>query len=70
MTTSSALKNYKAVNEPVLQYLPGSSERNELEAKLKEYDSQVHDIPIVIGDEEITNSNVRYQVRVSCNFIW
>jgi len=63
MTTSSALKNYKAVNEPILQYLPGSQERTQLEAKLKEYDFKVHDIPIVIGEEEITTGDVHYQVR-------
>ena len=67
-TTSApacALESYKAVNEPVAEYLPGSKERAELEAKLKEYDSKLHEIPIVIGDEELTSSDVRYQVRVS-----
>jgi 1-pyrroline-5-carboxylate dehydrogenase len=59
----SGLENYKAVNEPILEYLPGSKERIELDAKLKEYDSKVHEVPIVIGDEELTNSDVRYQVR-------
>ena len=60
----SAMSSYKAVNEPIWEYLPGSKERIELEAKLKEYDSKVHEIPIVIGDEEMTSSNIRYQVRV------
>lgn len=61
---TSAVRNYKATNEPVLQYLPGSKERQELDAKLKEYDSKVHEIPIVIGEQELTSADVRYQVRV------
>ncbi len=60
-----SLENYKATNEPILQYLPGSKERQELDSKLKEYDSKVHEVPICIGDEEIRTKDVRYQVRVS-----
>ncbi len=58
------IENYKAVNEPILEYLPGSKERIELEAKLKEYDGKIHDIPICIGDDEIKTKDVRSQVKV------
>jgi len=65
-TTSASMYNmssYKAVNEPIYSYVAGSKERQELENKLKEYDSKVHDVPIVIGDEEIKTDQVKYQVR-------
>ncbi|ELU02181.1 hypothetical protein CAPTEDRAFT_218806 [Capitella teleta] len=55
--------SYTATNEAVLGYEAGSPERKELEEKIKFYDSQVHDVPIVVGDEEIRNNDVRYQVR-------
>jgi len=40
-------------NEPVLSYAPGTAERAELKAKLKEMSEQVVDIPLIIGGEEI-----------------
>lgn len=49
-------------NEPILEYLKGSKERTELEAALKETASKQEDIPIVIGEKEFKNDNVRYQV--------
>ncbi|ELU07334.1 hypothetical protein CAPTEDRAFT_215380 [Capitella teleta] len=59
----AAIHSFTATNEAVLGYEAGSPERKELEEKIKFYDSQVHDVPIVIGDEEIRNNDVRYQVR-------
>jgi 1-pyrroline-5-carboxylate dehydrogenase len=41
------------VNEPILEYAPGSAERAELKAELEAQASQVVDIPLVIGGEEI-----------------
>src|SRR4051812_43932446 len=41
------------VNEPNLQYLPGSPERAELKARLTAMASERIDIPIVIGGNEI-----------------
>ena len=41
------------VNEPVLTYAPGTQERTELKTKLAEMSSQVLDIPLIIGGEEI-----------------
>ena len=66
MATLSTLLNYVATNEPVLEYKKGSPEREALDAKVKEYDEKLHEIPIVIGDEELTSADARYQVRV-CN---
>jgi len=54
---------YHAVNDPVLGYLPNSPELASLEAKLKELGSKVHDVPIMVGDEEIRTKDVRYQLK-------
>lgn len=40
-------------NEPVKSYAPGSPERNELQAKLKELRAQQVDVPMYIGSEEV-----------------
>jgi len=42
-------------NEPVLDYAPGSPEREELRTKLNELSSTGTDVPIIIGGEEIRN---------------
>ncbi|MGB3187302.1 MAG: L-glutamate gamma-semialdehyde dehydrogenase [Ornithinimicrobium sp.] len=42
------------INEPVLQYAPGSPEREELEAALKEVGANPVDLPHVINGEEVT----------------
>lgn len=52
----------KLYNEPVLGYLKGSREREELEKRLKHVASNCEDIPIVIGNEEIRTNQVRCQV--------
>jgi 1-pyrroline-5-carboxylate dehydrogenase len=41
-------------NEPILDYKPGSSERIELEAAIKELKGKVLDIPMYIGNRKIT----------------
>ncbi len=41
------------LNEPVLSYKPGSSERAELKQKLAELGSKQVEIPLIIGGEEI-----------------
>ncbi|MGY6743777.1 MAG: L-glutamate gamma-semialdehyde dehydrogenase [Cecembia sp.] len=40
-------------NEPVKSYAPGSAERKELQAKLKELRAQEIDVPMYIGSEEV-----------------
>jgi 1-pyrroline-5-carboxylate dehydrogenase len=41
------------VNEPVLNYAPGSKEREQLKKALKELKSTEHDIPMYIGGREV-----------------
>ncbi len=41
------------VNEPILSYAPGTPERAELKAKLKELKSQTIEVPLIIGGKEI-----------------
>jgi len=45
------------VNEPVLDYLPGSPERIELKKTLKYYKSKEVDIPMIIGGKEVRTNN-------------
>src|SRR5580658_6994591 len=40
-------------NEPVLNYAPGSAERDSLKKALKDLKSKEHDIPMYIGGEEV-----------------
>jgi len=46
------------VNEPCLQYAPGSAERVELQAKLNEMLNQQVDVPMIIGGEEVRNGKL------------
>lgn len=43
----------QAVNEPVLNYAPGSKEKKELKEALRNFRSQVIEIPMYIGSEEV-----------------
>jgi len=56
------VSDFKVVNEPILGYLPGSSERVALEASLARYSGECEDIPIIIGGKEYRTDNVQYQV--------
>ena len=47
------------INEPVLNYAPGSSERIALKAALADARSKVLDIPMYIGNEEIRTENTQ-----------
>lgn len=65
LLTSQELDNFKAVNDPIREYLPGSADRQRLEKRLAYYSNTCTEIPIVIGDEHISTSDVHYQVMVS-----
>lgn len=52
------------VNEPVLGYGKGSSERNELERALRDMQAEVHDVPLVIGGEEVRETCEEERVQV------
>ena len=45
-------------NEPVKTYLPGSPERIALDAEIKRISSEVIDIPLIIGGQEVRTGNV------------
>ncbi|MCF7885174.1 MAG: L-glutamate gamma-semialdehyde dehydrogenase [Candidatus Marinimicrobia bacterium] len=46
------------VNEPVLSYRPGSPDKKELKAKLKELSRKTIEIPLIIGGKEVYTGNV------------
>jgi 1-pyrroline-5-carboxylate dehydrogenase len=46
------------VNEPILQYVPGSGERAELASKLKEMLSEEVEVPMIIGGEEVRSGKL------------
>lgn len=46
----------KPTNEPVLGYLPGSKEKEELKKALKELKSQKIEIPLIINGKKVTTS--------------
>ena len=46
------------VNEPCLQYAPGSPERAELSSRLQEMLNGQIDVPMIIGGEEVRNGNL------------
>jgi len=45
-------------NEPCFQYTPGSPERSELKAKLKEMLNGQVEVPMIIGGEEVRNNKL------------
>ncbi len=47
-----------AVNEPVLEYLPGSSERKALKSAIAAARNEVRDIPMFIGGKEVKTGNL------------
>ena len=53
MSTHAIFRVPEPYNEPVRCYAPGSPEREELQRRLRELESQQLDIPLVIGGEEV-----------------
>jgi 1-pyrroline-5-carboxylate dehydrogenase len=45
----------KPFNEPVRDYAPGSPEREELQRRLRELESERIEIPMVIGGKDVTS---------------
>lgn len=54
---NSIVKVPKAVNEPVLNYAPGSPEKIELKATLKSFKETSFDVAMTIGGKKITTDN-------------
>ena len=55
------VSDFNIVNEPILGYMPGSKERQELEASLAKMSGVTEDVPIIIGGKEYRTDNVQYQ---------
>jgi 1-pyrroline-5-carboxylate dehydrogenase len=53
MSSHGIFRAPEPFNEPVRTYAPGSPEREELQARLSELESQQLEIPLVIGGEEV-----------------
>ena len=48
----------KAINEPIKDYLPGSSEKKSIKIQLEKMSRECIDIPIIIGGKEIRTNNL------------
>ena len=56
---NNAIFNFtEPANEPVLDYLPGSRERELLERELREQGNKVLEIPLIIGGKEIRTGKI------------
>ena len=58
------LTTFKAENEPMLEYLKDSAERKRVQASLTRLQSQMTEIPIIVGDQEKRTRDFRFQVKV------
>tara|TARA_B100000614_G_scaffold229368_1_gene221711 strand:+ start:3142 stop:4773 length:1632 start_codon:yes stop_codon:yes gene_type:complete len=54
----NAEDKFIAVNEPILNYEPGSVEKESLKNKLRKMSSECIEIPLIIGGKEITTGNM------------
>lgn len=53
-------------NEPVLTYLPGSPERQELKKKINEMKARVIEVPLIIGGKEVKTGKIA-EMRIPHN---
>src|SRR5579862_4488886 len=53
MSTHAIFHAPEPYNEPIRNYAPGSPEREELQLRLRQMESQQIEIPLVIGGEEV-----------------
>lgn len=58
LLNNAVIQTPEPINEPVLDYAPGSSEKKALKAALKDMASRQVDIPLVIGGKEIRTGNL------------
>ncbi|XP_015268072.1 PREDICTED: delta-1-pyrroline-5-carboxylate dehydrogenase, mitochondrial isoform X2 [Gekko japonicus] len=52
----------EVTNEPILEFKPGSPERQALQKALNDLKDKTEEIPCVVGGEEVWTADVRYQV--------
>ncbi|HMY85450.1 MAG: L-glutamate gamma-semialdehyde dehydrogenase [Saprospiraceae bacterium] len=55
--SNAIFKTPRPVNEVVRSYAPGTEDRKQLEAAIKEAKSKTHDIPMYIGGKEVRTDN-------------
>ena len=58
LMNNAVIQTPAPVNEPVMNYAPGSPEKQALKAALQEMASRQVEIPIVIGGKEIRTGNL------------
>jgi 1-pyrroline-5-carboxylate dehydrogenase len=58
LLNNAVIQTPRPVNEPVLDYRPGSAEKKALKAALKEMAGKQVDIPLIIGGKEIRTGNL------------
>ncbi len=56
--SNAIFKVPQPINEPIKSYAPGSKEREELKAKLKELQSTQIEVPLIIGGKEVKTGNL------------
>ncbi len=66
MPNNSAFEFLRPANEAPYLYGPGSKEKEEVKAKLKELSSEVTEIPLIIGGREVKTDNMG-EVRLPHN---
>lgn len=64
--TNGIFKVKTPINEPVLTYKPGSSEKLAVKQELKRLKGEVLEIPLLIGGQEIRTNNIR-EIRIPHN---
>ncbi len=64
--SNAIFKVSKPINEPILTYLPGSRERQELKAELKRLQEIEIEVPLIIGGKEVRTGNMG-EMRVPHN---
>lgn len=57
-----AVEDFTVKNEPVLEYRPGSKEREQLQAALSKWSKTTTEIPVIIGDKEYKDGDFIYQL--------
>lgn len=63
MSQSTNFKIPNQVNEPIYSYLKGSKEKQQLKDALKKAESEIVEIPCIIGGKEIKTGNI-FEVRM------
>lgn len=64
--TNGIFKVKTPINEPVLTYKPGSSEKLAVKQELKRLKGEVLEIPLLIGGREVRTNNIR-EIRIPHN---